>query len=38
VTFPAESCESLDVEAIQRDDFLLDVHDLDPKALPSALE
>ena len=28
--FPAEACEPLGVEAIHPDDFLLDLHDLNP--------
>jgi predicted nucleic acid-binding protein len=36
--FPAEACEPLGVEAIHPDDFLLDLHDLNPEAVLTALE
>jgi predicted nucleic acid-binding protein len=36
--FPAEACEPLGVEAIHPDDFLLDLHDLNPGAVQAALE
>jgi predicted nucleic acid-binding protein len=35
--FPPEACEPLGVEAIHPDDFLLDLHDLDPDAIRGAL-
>jgi predicted nucleic acid-binding protein len=36
--FPAEACEPLGVEALHPDEFLLDLHDLDPVAVRAALE
>jgi predicted nucleic acid-binding protein len=36
--FPPEACEPFGVEAIHPDDFLLDLHDLDPEAALAALE
>ncbi len=36
--FPPEACEPLGVEAIHPDDFLLDLHDLNPDAVRVALE
>ena len=36
--FPLEACEPLGVEAIHPDDFLLDLHDLNPQAVRAALE
>jgi predicted nucleic acid-binding protein len=36
--FPPEACEPLGVEAIHPDDFLLDLHDLNPDAVHVALE
>lgn len=36
--FPPAACEPLGVEAIHPDDFLLDLHDLNPDAVRAALE
>jgi predicted nucleic acid-binding protein len=36
--FPPAACEPLGVEAIHPDDFLLDLHDLNPEAVRAALE
>jgi hypothetical protein len=36
--FPAEACEPLGVGAIHPDDFILDLHDLNPEAVHAALE
>lgn len=36
--FPPEACDPLGVEAIHPDDFLLDLHDLNPEAVRAALE
>src|SRR5919198_179696 len=36
--FPPEACEPLGVEAIHPDEFLLDLHDLNPDAVRAALE
>jgi len=36
--FPPQACEPLGVEAIHPDEFLLDLHDLDPQAVRAALE
>ncbi len=36
--FPAQACEPLGVEATHPDDFLLDLHDLNPEAVRAALE
>jgi predicted nucleic acid-binding protein len=36
--FPPEACEPLGVEATHPDDFLLDLHDLNPEAVRAALE
>ncbi len=36
--FPPDSCEPFGVEAIHPDDFLLDLNDLNPEAVPAALE
>jgi predicted nucleic acid-binding protein len=36
--FPPEACEPLGVEATHPDDFLLDLHDLNPDAVRAALE
>jgi hypothetical protein len=35
--FAPETCDPLGVEAIHPDDFLLDLHDLDPEAVRAAL-
>jgi len=36
--FPPRACEPLGVEATHPDDFLLDLHDLNPEAVRAALE
>lgn len=36
--FPATACEPLGVEPIHPDDFLLDLHDLNPEAVRAALQ
>jgi predicted nucleic acid-binding protein len=36
--FPPEACEPVGVEAIHPDEFLLDLHDLNPDAVRAALE
>jgi predicted nucleic acid-binding protein len=36
--FPPEACEPLGVEAIHPDEFLLDLHDLNPDAVRAALQ
>lgn len=36
--FPTAACEPFGVEAIHPDDFLLDLHDLDPDAVRASLE
>ena len=36
--FPVAACEPVGVEAIHPDQFLLDLHDLDPEAVRAALE
>jgi predicted nucleic acid-binding protein len=36
--FPPQACEPLGVEATHPDDFLLDLHDLNPEAVHAALE
>jgi len=36
--FPPQACEPVGVEATNPDDFLLDLHDLNPDAVRAALE